>query len=181
MKLMNINMDWNKMANEDALTSLHNRRFYDEYIKDMACLSDRTENPLSLISFDVDKFKTFNDVYGHAAGDYVLRQLGEIAKKSTRGSDVCCRYGGEEFSVILPDTNEKGAYIVAEKLRKEIENADWTYNGRNLGKVTISLGVAEYSSKKNLRKDVETLEKHADDALYLAKEDGRNRVEVYRG
>ena len=122
---------------------------------------------------DVDHFKRFNDTYGHDAGDYVLEKLGQIIKKTMRVSDISCRYGGEEFMVILPNTDEKGAYAAAEYLRQIVGGEAWQHKGKDLGNITISLGVREFEGSS-----VENFVKQADMALYQSKTEGRDRVSV---
>ncbi len=168
-----------QMASIDGLTGLYNRRYFDDSTERTISLADRTDNPASLIFSDIDYFKRFNDTYGHLAGDELLRNFGKLVRDRMRTSDIRCRYGGEEFTIILPNTDESGAYSAAEDLRKSVEDRHWTYDGKDLGKVSISLGVSTYVP--NSKTGVRTFVKKADDALYLAKEGGRNRTEVYRG
>ena len=163
--------DLEQMAYTDPLTGLRTRRFYDEIIGQEITRSERDSGPLSLVFIDIDHFKEVNDTYGHPAGDYVLSKLGEIVKNSVRGSDICCRYGGEEIIVVLPDTDEHGAYKFAEYLRKKIEGEKWDYEGKKI-EVTISSGVSVYRKGSGL---IEL----ADRALYEAKRTGRNKVVVY--
>lgn len=117
---------------------------------------------------DVDVFKTYNDAFGHPAGDEVLRRVGAILRKASRGSDMAARFGGEEFSVILPHTGTDGAAIIAERIRRAVESADLPHR-----KVTVSLGTATFEGKPCVESDLLAA---ADAALYEAKRSGRNRV-----
>lgn len=170
-----------KHATLDALTGFNNRRQLEERIKQEVSSAKRQKRNLCAIMTDVDFFKSANDTYGHAVGDLVLKTIARVIKMQLRDYDIAGRYGGEEFSIILPYTKLSEAQMVAERLRKAVEktkidiskvNSDVTE--KNIG-VTISLGVAEYSSDD----DENTLLQKADKALYKAKENGRNRVEIY--
>ena len=170
-----------KHATLDALTGFNNRRQLEERIKQEVSSAKRQKRNLCAIMTDVDFFKSANDTYGHAVGDLVLKTIARVIKMQLRDYDIAGRYGGEEFSIILPYTKLSEAQMVAERLRKAVEktkidiskvNSDVTE--KNIG-VTISLGVAEYS----LDDDENTLLQKADKALYKAKENGRNRVEIY--
>lgn len=166
------------MAYVDVLTGLHNRRQFDESIGGVIKSVNNGGSLIdtSLIYFDIDHFKKFNDTFGHSAGDYVLNKLGGVIKDNTRLLDNPCRYGGEEFAVILPATDERGAYLAAENLRKAVEGETWEYNKEDLGKVTISLGVSGVRAGDSVEKFVN----RADKALYEVKENGRNNVVLYR-
>ena len=170
-----------KHATLDALTGFNNRRQLEERIKQEVSSAKRQKRNLCAIMTDVDFFKSANDTYGHAVGDLVLKTIARVIKMQLRDYDIAGRYGGEEFSIILPYTKLSEAQMVAERLRKAVEktkidiskvNSDVTE--KNIG-VTISLGVAEYSTDD----DENTLLQKADKALYKAKENGRNRVESY--
>lgn len=170
-----------KHATLDALTGFNNRRQLEERIKQEVSSAKRQKRNLCAIMTDVDFFKSANDTYGHAVGDLVLKTIARVIKMQLRDYDIAGRYGGEEFSIILPYTKLSEAQMVAERLRKAVEktkidiskvNSDVTE--KNIG-VTISLGVAEYSPDD----DENTLLQKADKALYKAKENGRNRVEIY--
>ncbi|MFH1540418.1 MAG: 4-alpha-glucanotransferase, partial [Elusimicrobiota bacterium] len=175
-----------ELAGKDALTGIYNFRFFNEFLrkeveraKKQTGIGGQTrrkefETSLSLITFDIDFFKKVNDVYGHGVGDKVLKAISETVSKNIRETDVFARVGGEEFAIILPQTNEDGARKLAEKIRKAVE--DLRVEGdRTKVSVTISLGVCEY--KDNVTSDI--FYKNADSALYKSKDAGRNKVTVY--
>lgn len=170
------NVELERMAHEDVLTGLGNRRSFDKALEREISLIRRNGGNLSLMFFDIDHFKPFNDNHGHDAGDYVLSKIGKVIGDNVRGSDIASRYGGEEFTVILPNTDKNGGYTAAEDIRKAIEGENWIYNGKDLGKVTVSLGVSDYNSSL----DTESFVKQADDAAYDAKKSGRNRVVLFK-
>lgn len=156
------------LAVTDELTGLHNRHFLEQNIDTAMEHSDRYEEPMSLVMFDLDHFKHVNDTWGHPAGDAVLKQTACIAQEMVRCADLLIRFGGEEFMVVMPHTTAAGAAAAAEKLRKAMED----YNHQSAGQVTASFGVAE-------RKKYESFKSwytRADEALYRAKHCGRNQV-----
>ena len=155
----------------DDLTGLYNRRHIMEQLTYEVLRLHRTKSPFSVILFDIDHFKQINDNYGHACGDYVLRSLAEVLKKALRSIDIAARMGGEEFLVLLPDTHLHGAAIGAERLRKEMEQYPFTYEGMQFS-VTISLGVSEACNDFMLDELLDLV----DDNLYKAKNRGRNRL-----
>ncbi len=160
----------------DPLTRLFNRRYMEEsFIRELARV-ERNKTPLGVIMFDVDHFKKFNDNYGHMAGDVVLKRIAEIAVNNMRKADIVCRYGGEEFIIIMPEASLLHVVEKAEKLREALAHADnLVVEGQELPTSTISLGVALYPDHG--RDSAKLIEK-ADEALYKAKAGGRNRVEV---
>ncbi len=162
------------LANVDGLTGLYTHRYMQEFLDKELERAKRYKRPVSVILTDIDHFKKFNDVYGHQIGDMVLAETAKILRNTVRKSDLPARYGGEEFMAILPETDYKGAFAFAERLRKNVESA--SYTDPNTGKilsVTISIGVATFPLHA-----VEKMEliKQADEALYRAKEGGRNRT-----
>ncbi|MBF0541120.1 MAG: diguanylate cyclase [Nitrospirae bacterium] len=159
-----------ELAMKDPLTDIYNRLKFFDALNEQVMRSQRYGHMLSLIIFDIDLFKNVNDTYGHPAGDYVLRTIADIVKNSIRKPDVFARYGGEEFVILLPDTKLDGAMDVAEKLRQEIE----CYRFHDVGRVTCSLGVSELHKDE----DADLLLKKADQALYVAKQQGRNQVQT---
>jgi diguanylate cyclase (GGDEF)-like protein len=156
----------------DALTGLMNRRGFQELIATELERARRSNQPLSLIIGDLDHFKALNDAYGHAAGDRALEQLSLILLTAKRRIDTAARIGGEEFAVVLPDSDHHAAYILAERMRREVRET-FMYQPHS---VTISLGVATFPAQGTT---VETLVAHADEALYAAKALGRDRTLVY--
>lgn len=165
------------LANEDGLTGVYNHRYFHDILRTKIIFSEKEKTPVSVIFIDIDYFKHYNDLYGHQKGDEVLRIIGSLLKKNVRKEDIVARYGGEEFSIILPDTSENDAILIAEAIRKTIEE---TYfegeENQPSGKLTVSLGISVYPEKA--KNDVELI-KSADDALYRAKFFRKNRVETY--
>jgi len=167
--------NWHQMANRDGLTGLWNQRYFRDYLEKEVNKAKRYKNPLSLIMMDVDNFKSFNDTYGHQTGDIVLKAIAKVLQKNQRNTDIAARYGGEEFSVILTMTDEEGALIFAERVRKQIEQLMiYDINGNLVRQVTASLGISYY----NLSTVSDFIES-ADEALYLCKDNGRNCVIRY--
>ncbi len=157
-----------ELATIDPLTEAKNRRAWNEKIAEEWSRATRYGTPLSLVLLDVDKFKSYNDTFGHQAGDEVLRQVARVAHSAIRVTDFFARYGGEEFALVLPNTDAEGALVLAERLRAGIEGAPWKERG-----VTASFGVATLDGDM---KSSDDLMRAADEALYGAKERGRNRV-----
>jgi diguanylate cyclase (GGDEF)-like protein len=159
-------------ASTDALTGLPNRRSMNDTIKRMAAHAGRTAQPLAAIAFDLDRFKTINDRYGHETGDAALSAIGECLRENLRESDFAARIGGEEFLVLAPDTGLDGARILAEKLREAVEREEVPQVNE---RITASFGVAVMPDHAA---GFEALLRRADRACYVAKDRGRNRVEV---
>ncbi|MFT5452648.1 MAG: diguanylate cyclase [Urechidicola sp.] len=159
----------------DALTSLANRRAFDLMLDEIVNEKSSNSPIFSVVIADIDNFKKFNDTYGHLVGDKVLQYVSKIIKACVKGKDLAARFGGEEFTLLLPDTDISGAEIVSEQLRSAIAQTNLVDKSVNedYGKVTVSFGVAQYKPNE---KPQEILER-ADKALYQAKENGRNRVE----
>lgn len=166
-----------KYANIDGLTQVYNHRYFHEKFKNMYDASIVDNTPLSLIMIDIDYFKTYNDTHGHQQGDSVLFELAQIIKDNVRSFDVVCRYGGEEFIIILPDTTQDEAVIVAERLRSIVYEHEFAGESvlRN-GVLTISAGVAERQKGED---SYAGMIKRVDSALYRAKFFRKNRVEIY--
>lgn len=166
------------LASEDFLTGLPNRRRFDEALLQEKARARRESRPLSLLMVDVDHFKVFNDHYGHQAGDECLRRIAMLLGQSLlRPGDQVCRYGGEEFAVILPDTDAQGARTVARELCQEIYDAHLSHAGSPLGRVTLSIGSASHDPGRPSQSVALTaLLRVADLALYRAKQQGRNRL-----
>lgn len=146
------------------------RRFSEELER-----AKRSKNFTGLLAIDIDFFKNFNDTYGHQFGDYVLKEVVSVIKKSVRVIDIVCRYGGEEFFVILPNTTREGAHITAERIRKNIENNIMRAGEKRIN-VTVSVGISIYPLDSE---GIDKMIAAADTALYTAKERGRNRVVAY--
>jgi len=161
---------------QDGLTKVLNRRYWEEQLKQEIHRSQRYHHPLSLILFDLDKFKDLNDKYGHLGGDFVLVQLASFIGSLLRDSDLFGRYGGEEFGIILPDTSLDGAIEVAERICLAVAEYPMLFNQQTI-RVSVSMGVAELIPKQHLLHD--DLIRCADMALYNAKRAGRNRVCSY--
>jgi two-component system cell cycle response regulator len=163
-----------EMALTDPLTSLFNRRYMETHVGTLVERSAARGKSLSLLILDIDFFKSINDSYGHDAGDDVLREFAERLKASIRGIDLACRYGGEEFVVVMPDTDLGVATLVAERIRRRIAGEPFPIErgGRSI-EVTISVGIAARTGPQD---NASQMLKRADEALYRAKRDGRNRV-----
>lgn len=166
------------MALSDGLTGLANRRNFDMFLRTELRRASSLERPLSLIMFDLDKFKSYNDTYGHLIGDKLLAQIGEILRHGVRSIDFPARYGGEEFSIILPECSNAEAMSIAEKLRYTVDDTQFPDNMSTFtGRITASMGVATYDpALVQEQPDMEKLISIADKALYQAKQQGRNRV-----
>ena len=165
-----------RVSTVDSLTQLYNRGYFDETAKAEISRSSRTRASMSMILIDVDHFKQVNDTYGHVVGDKCLKLIAQaIGKIASRASDVVARYGGEEFAVILPDTIEKNALIVAERIRQNVAEIAFINEGESI-KLTVSLGVVGRTIVQG--DTVERFVHAADKALYMAKDNGRDRVEA---
>ncbi|MEM9192979.1 MAG: GGDEF domain-containing protein [Myxococcota bacterium] len=160
-----------RMTIVDGLTGVNNKRFLMESLEREIPRARRHERPLSLLIFDIDHFKQVNDNYGHLAGDYVLKEMATLVKDRIRPDDILGRYGGEEFAVILPETNVTGAVAIAEELRRLVEGHDFTFEGERMS-ITISIGASQLQDGWDVLKFV----KASDEKLYVAKRSGRNRV-----
>jgi len=158
----------------DPLTSLANRKFFDDALAKMLATAQERREPLSLMLLDIDHFKKFNDSYGHLTGDQVLRLVAVAVKQNVKGQDISARYGGEEFAIILPNTALRAAVTVADKIRRAVMTKDLMKRstGEHLGRVTMSIGVAALAQGDT----PQTLIERADVCLYAAKRGGRNRV-----
>ncbi len=163
-----------EMAITDQLTGLHNRRYMSRHLDNLVDSAKKSGKPLAFLILDIDYFKSVNDGHGHDIGDEVLREFANRIAANTRGIDLACRYGGEEFVVVMPDTDVSFAYSVAERLRKSIETTPIAIS-RQPGQlnITISIGIAGSEGDADT---AEALLRRADQALYQAKRNGRNRV-----
>ena len=158
-----------EMAVTDFLTGLYIRRYFMSRLQDELLRSERYNKVFSIVMADIDNFKDFNDTYGHATGDQVLKAAGSFFQQSLRQTDVIARYGGEEFIIFFPETDKEAAYVLAERLKKGFSQIRLDI----LPRLAISLGISTYPEDG---KDIETLIKNADTAMYSAKQRGRNRV-----
>ncbi|MDD3475497.1 MAG: sensor domain-containing diguanylate cyclase [Sulfurimonas sp.] len=162
------------LASTDPMTKLYNRRYFTEISDKILHLSRREKQELSILMLDIDKFKVVNDTYGHQFGDEVLIALSRLLVEHQRKSDIVCRYGGEEFVILLPNTSLSDAANIAEKLRKLIESLSMKAPSNDNFKFTVSFGVANVDIENE--QDIKFALKRSDDALYVAKKSGRNRV-----
>ncbi|HUL93716.1 MAG TPA: diguanylate cyclase [Burkholderiales bacterium] len=164
-----------EQAISDPLTGLYNRRYLNEFLPRELARSGRNATPVAVILMDLDQFKRVNDSFGHEAGDIVLGAVGNLLKGKVRGSDIACRYGGEEFALILPETGAEAAARRAEDIRVAISALEVSHGGKPLGKIAASFGIALFPDHAQ---DADNLMRVADIALYDAKGAGRNRVVV---
>ncbi|RUM28386.1 MAG: hypothetical protein DSY42_08485 [Aquifex sp.] len=169
-------MHYETMALTDPLTKLYNRRIFVEVAEKELSRASRLGDSFSIILLDIDNFKKINDTYGHDVGDIVLRTVAEVLKKNVRKMDMVARWGGEEFIVMLPNTNLESAVKVAEKLRKLIERTKIKLPSGEVINITVSAGVSSFKGQRSLDEII----KEADIALYAAKNRGKNRVEIFR-
>ncbi len=159
----------------DFLTRLYNRRTLFKFLEHLVAMAKRNKENLSFVILDLDKFKNINDTYGHQTGDEVLKNTANLIKSGVRKADVVGRFGGEEFCIVMQQTNIKNACVVAEKIRQTVENNEIEIGGKKID-ITVSLGVSELSENEGIN----SLIKKADTALYKAKETGRNRSVAYK-
>ena len=160
-----------RMTIVDGLTGVNNKRFLLETLEREIPRARRHGRPLTMAMFDIDHFKNINDTFGHLAGDYVLKELATLVKKRLRPDDIIGRYGGEEFALLLPETDLPGGVHIAEELRRRIDEHPFVFEAEKI-KVTVSLGVAQLSGDD----DVVAFIKAADERLYRAKREGRNKT-----
>ena len=162
-----------EQINRDPMTNLYNRRYFNEIIDKIFPILQRGETMMSLVMIDIDDFKQINDNHGHAIGDVVINTLADVFRDTLRNSDIAIRFGGEEFLLLLTNTNLKNSLKIAEKLRKSIEELSIEVSKEKNIKFTISLGVSEVNRKDN---DIDVVLIRADKALYEAKNQGKNQV-----
>jgi diguanylate cyclase (GGDEF)-like protein len=159
----------------DPLTGLFNRRYMEETLEREVHRARRAGRPMSVLMVDIDRFKEKNDVFGHEGGDAVLREFGRLLREHLRKEDIPCRYGGEEFILVLPDAALQGAVRRAEQLREAVKRLSIPCEGGKIGSLTVSIGVAAFPEHGH---DGHALLQAADTALYQAKREGRDRVSV---
>ena len=164
-----------RQALRDPLTGLFNRRFFDAGLEQEILRSRRSGSPVSLLILDIDNFKNFNDEYGHEAGDAILRSIGQLLQAQVRGSDVACRFGGEEFVILMPNAPLESAKARGRQILEAIRGQEIPHQGHLLPSLTASLGVAEFPAHAS---DTEGILEAADNALYIAKRTGRDRMVV---
>ncbi len=161
----------------DPLTGLYNRRYLEESLNREFHRANRTGRNVSMVMLDLDHFKRFNDTYGHQVGDILLREVAGVIKSRVRAGDLACRYGGEEFSLILAEVDTEGAYKCVESIREAIKHLSLHHRGQILSVITVSAGIATYPAHGDNSED---LIHAADEALYRAKKAGRDCVFVYQ-
>ncbi|MCR5723689.1 MAG: GGDEF domain-containing protein [Treponema sp.] len=162
-------------SSTDMMTHLKLKYFFMQVLGDKLDTALTQESPVAVIMLDIDFFKRFNDTYGHACGDYVLQTVAKIMRSAIRSEDLAARYGGEEFTLMLHNTGKEDAITVADRIRTKIEQYDFCYENLHV-QVTISVGVAEFNPKTNPTTSPRALIDQADQALYISKRNGRNRV-----
>lgn len=162
-------------SSTDMMTQLKLKYYFFNALTEKLDAALTQKLPLSVLMFDIDFFKHFNDTYGHECGDYVLIRVAHLIKSSLRADDLASRYGGEEFTVMLNNTKKDDAMQIAERIRASIENYDFVFNGEHM-KVTISVGVAVFDHKNNPITVAAQIVNQADQGLYMSKRNGRNRV-----
>jgi diguanylate cyclase (GGDEF)-like protein len=160
----------------DALTGLYNRRYLEESLKRELHRANRASRNVSLVMLDLDHFKHFNDTFGHQVGDILLKEVAGVIKSRMRAGDLACRYGGEEFSLILAEVGTEGAQKCVESIRETIKHLSLHHRGQTLGTITVSAGIATYPAHGT---NSEELIRAADEALYRAKKAGRDCISVY--
>ena len=172
---LNLRETLRQQSIRDPLTDLFNRRYMEESLERELRREGRSQKPVGIVMLDIDHFKRVNDTYGHDAGDAVLRQLGHFLKEHTRGGDIACRYGGEEFILILPEASLEQTHACAEKYRQDFKGLPLLHNGRLIDPITLSFGIATFPEHGATS---EAVLRAADTALYRAKHEGRDRVAV---
>ena len=164
-----------EQAIRDPLIGLFNRRYMLEVLDQAHSRAERTAGEIAVMMIDLDHFKRFNDNFGHDAGDHVLKAVAQALKDSLRQEEVACRYGGEEFCIVCPSTDEAQAMQIAQRICKRVRELELSMNQLSLGTVTTSIGIAVYPQHGAAMDDVIRV---ADEALYAAKQNGRDRAEV---
>ena len=177
VKIRDLLQKTREMSVTDGLTSLYNQAYFFLLLRLQLQKARRYQTSLSIIMFDVDDFKNYNDHNGHIKGSEALQRIGELMRKVFRTSDILAKYGGDEFVIILPNSDKVGAFLAADRLRELVEEEAFSGEHRQpLGKLTVSLGIASFPEHGD---DLEILLGRADKALYYAKKNGRNRTVIY--
>ena len=176
LRINSIEQEMRDLATYDTLTGVFNRRTFFDIAVSLLNLMKREKQDLTILFIDIDHFKNINDSYGHDAGDAILKEFGSHLLKKTRKSDVVGRIGGEEFLIALPKTNGANGYRIAETIRQGLIENKTVSTGSNSFKITISIGISSFNGLDDCT--IDQLVKHADSALYEAKEKGRNRVAI---
>lgn len=173
-KLQSLNEELEDMSHRDPLTHLYNRRYFTEQSNKIQSFSKRNNHPLSVITLDIDKFKNINDTYGHLTGDEVIIQVARTLESIVRNSDIIARFGGEEFVILVQNSDLDKTLCIAEKIRKEIEICEINTQENESIKFTASFGVAQFDEELD-NDNIERTLNRADNALYVAKKNGRNQ------
>ena len=176
LDIIDMQKELQKQANYDYLTNLYNRRYFNETAQSFMKIAKRENKSLSVIMIDIDDFKNINDTYGHTVGDEVIKLLALLLKKHTRDSDITARFGGEEFVILLPSTDTRGAFKIAETLRTIVQSQNLKINSDKYIKFTISSGVSSINNSED--NHISEVLNRADKALYKAKESGKNKTEI---
>lgn len=174
VELEQSNRELKLLASVDPLTNLYNRRYFLKTSEQISEIARREKTKISILMLDIDKFKVVNDTYGHKVGDEVILFVASVLKEMTRKSDIVCRFGGEEFLILFPQTDVKGAYTIAEKIRMHLEKSPLKIEDGTLVNVTVSIGVTECYTQED--RSIEDVIHRADHLMYAAKESGRNRT-----
>jgi diguanylate cyclase (GGDEF)-like protein/PAS domain S-box-containing protein len=164
-----------EMSVRDHLTGLFNRRYMEETLEREISRASRKKTSLGIIMIDIDNFKKFNDTFGHAAGDLILNELGKLFLEHIRGEDIACRYGGDEFIIVMPDASREIVYKRAKLIRENTPKIHLQFEGQTLGTITLSLGIAVFPEDGYNPVDIMEV---VDKALYKAKRNGRNRISI---
>jgi|GEM_PF-627104 len=177
-ELENSKAELQLLASTDPMTGLYNRRYFSNITEHIFEIGKREKRNLSVLMLDIDNFKKINDNYGHKIGDEVIKLLGATLQKLARKSDIICRFGGEEFLILLPDTDTNGAHSIAEKIRIEVQsivlNVEETSSEENPLNFTVSIGISSINIQQD--QNIEAAINRADNALYQAKDEGKNKV-----
>lgn len=178
VELKRANDSLRELAFRDELTGLYNHRFFQEVFEAELQKSKRYQHPISLLLLDIDYFKTVNDTYGHLIGDYVLKEVSQVMIRLVRHCDIVARYGGEEFAIVLPETGKVGAHVLAQRVRRGLEQHQFVYDSARFS-ITASIGLVS-TDMAAITIERRALIECSDQALYAAKQNGRNRVEQFR-